>query len=228
MTTDPAPHLLGPEDAFERLAEWQRRHELLMLQRDPLVVAALTGPLSAHGGVRQAERASGLTAQTLRRIKASEGVPILPRARFDEVDWDEYADYLETMGNSIRTALAELPAPEGGRDFTADDLRAVILADLAERLRSTELTDFAMWQLTIELRHEAQDQAAALPEKWVEPAATTATSAVRAQLLSEVADQISAFREMGPAAADRLHAGILARARGDLAPSGASSHPKES
>ncbi|MFH8257844.1 hypothetical protein [Streptomyces roseolus] len=218
MSHDPAPQLKGPEDAFERLAEWKQEYERLMLRRDPLVIAALRGPLAGHGGTRHAERASSLTAQTLRRVKAREDIPVLPHDYVDEVDWDEYADYLEIMGTSLRRQLAELPAPASGRPFTADDLRASRLIDLAERLRDTERTDFALWQLTLELRHAAQDRTAVLQEEWTETADAAAMRNARAQLLTEVADQITAFRTEGPAAVGRLDPGILARARAELAP----------
>ncbi|MFF8619253.1 hypothetical protein [Streptomyces sp. NPDC015350] len=213
MTNDPAPRFLSPDDAFDRLAEWRRQYELLMDQRDPLVMAALSGPLAGHGGTSKAERASGLTAQTLRRIRTREDIPVLDGTHFDEVDWDEYADYLETLGTAIRHQLETLPAPAAGRAFTADDQRAALLLDLAQRLRDTELTDFAHWQLTVQLRHEAQARTTVLQEEWTASADQTTLQAARAQVLEEVADQITAYRTDGPAAITRLDADVLARAR---------------
>ncbi len=113
-----------------------------------------------------------------------------------------------------------LPAPASGRrEFTADDLRAELLINLAHRLRTTDLTDIAYWRLTTELRHEAetgtpvpqegeaheQTEPSAHPEEW-------------ARVLREVADQITAYRTEGPAAASRLDPEVLARARTRLAP----------
>ncbi|MFD4394632.1 hypothetical protein [Kitasatospora sp. NPDC058478] len=218
MTTDPAPRLADPEDAFDRLVEWRRQYDLLMSQRDPLVKAAVCGPLSGHGGVTQAERASGITAQTLRRIKSRDDIPLLAADHFDGVDWDEYADYLEELGSSIRRQLAALPAPEDGRAFTADDLRADLLTRLAHRLRDTELTDAAHWQLTVQLRHEAAAGPTVLQEDWGESAGESALQAEWARVLDEVADQITAFRTEGPAALARLDAELLDRTRAEHAP----------
>ncbi|GGX54459.1 hypothetical protein [Streptomyces noursei] len=227
MTSDPAPRLLNPDDAFDRLAEWRRQYDLLMSQRDPLVKAGLSGPLSGHGGVRQAERASRLTAQTLRRIKDRDDIPLLAADHFDDVDWDEYADYLETLGTTIRRQLAALPAPADGRAFTADDLRADLLVHLAQRLRDTELTDAAHWQLTVQLRHEAQADTPVPQEEWSESTDELPLRAARARILGEVADQITAFRTEGPTAAARLDADVLARARAQLAPPSNSRHAQQ-
>lgn len=219
MPTDPAPRLVGPDDAFDRLVEWRRQLDLLMSQRDPLVKAALSGPLSEHGGVVQVERASRLTSQTLRKIKSRDDIPLLAADHFDDIDWDGYADYLETLGTALRHQLAALPAPADGRRFTTDDLRAAVLLDLARRLREVELTDAAYWQLTVELRHEALAVTPVVQEEWSESADGTALRAERARVLNEVADQITAFRTEGPAAVARLDADVLARARAELAPS---------
>ncbi|MEU5186983.1 hypothetical protein AB0G83_07485 [Streptomyces klenkii] len=191
-----------------------------MSQRDPLVKAALSGPLAEHGGATQAERASGLTAQTLRRVKNRDDIPLLAVDHFDDVDWDEYADYLETLGATLRQQLAELPASASGRTFTADDLRADLLIRLAQRLREADLTDATYWRLTVQLRHEALAGTPVLQEGWNEPADGMTLRAERTRVLDEVADQISAFRTEGPAALARLDAGVLARARAKQRPAG--------
>ncbi|MEV5203209.1 hypothetical protein [Streptomyces sp. NPDC053720] len=213
MSTDPAPHLLGPDDAMDKLAEWGEAYALLMAQRDPLVLAALDGPLSGHGGIARAERASALTPQTLRRIKSREDIPLLAADRTDAVDWDEYADYLEALGTDLREQLAALPAPAGGRPFTTDDFRAELLLHLAGQVRDAERTDHGFWLLTLTLRHTAQVTPSVLQEDWNESADSAAHRAVRAELLTEVADQITAYRVKGPAAADRLDVTALARVR---------------
>ncbi|MFD4397284.1 hypothetical protein [Kitasatospora sp. NPDC058478] len=218
MLPDPAPYLVGPDDAFDHLSEWRRQYDLLMSQRDPLVKAALCGPLSEHGGVVQAERATGLTAQTLRRIRNRDDIPLLAVDHVDDVDWDEYADYLETLGTTLRRQLSALPAPTAGRAFTTDDLRADLLIRLAHRLREAEPTDAAHWQLTVQLRHEALAGTSVLQEEWSESADGMAQQAEQARVLNEVADQISAFRTDGPAALARLDADVLARARAEYAP----------
>ncbi|MEW1552208.1 hypothetical protein [Streptomyces tsukubensis] len=206
MTTDPAPRLHDPDEAFDRLAEWRDEYERLMARRDPLVRAALSGPLAGHGGVRKTERASGLTAQTLRRIMARDDIPAPPPDGLaDDVDWDSYADHLETLGAALRERLAALPVPAGGRVFTADDLLAQLLLDLAQRVRDTELSDHGYWRLTVELRHEAAATGPAVPEDgWTEPAGPAADRAVRARLCRRVADQITAYRTEGPVAARHL------------------------
>ncbi|MFE6500788.1 hypothetical protein [Kitasatospora sp. NPDC057738] len=219
MTTDPAPHLTDPDDAFERLDDWRRHYDLLMSQRDPLVRAALCGPLSGHGGITQAGRASDLTAQTLRRIKDRTDIPLLADVHFDDVDWDEYADYLEALGTITRNRLAQLPAPTTGRPFTADDLRAALLIRLAQRLRETEPTDAAFWQLTMQLRHEALAGTRVVNDGWTESVHEASSRAEEARVLNEVADQISAFRTDGPAASALLDTEVFDRVRAELAPS---------
>lgn len=216
MTTDPAPHLT-PHDAYERLADWRRQMALLMAKRDPLVRAAVTGRL----GVPQSARASGLTPQTVRRLGGRDDIPLLGADHHSGgVDWDEYADYLETLGAAIRDQLATIPAPPGGRTHTTDDLRAELLIRLADRLRDTELSDAAHWALTVELRQEAEEDPALAvrQEQWTESADSAAFRAERVRTLTEVADQITAYRTEGPDAIARLDAAVLARARSELAP----------
>ncbi|MFG2564643.1 hypothetical protein ACGFR6_04295 [Streptomyces sp. NPDC048567] len=195
-----------------------------MSERDPLVLAALSGPLRDHGGKRQAEQASSLTAQTLRRIMSRDDIPLLAVDHFDTVDWDEYADYLETLGTAIRRQLAGLPGAAEGRAFTADDMRAETLLDLARRVRETELTDLAYWRLTLRLRHEAEGGPGS--EFAGAQAANAATRAEWARTLTEVADQITAFRTHGPGALDRLDADMLARTRTEGAVARACAEPE--
>lgn len=197
---DPAPVLADADTALDRLAEWGEEYALLMARRDPLVRAALTGPLSGHGDVRRAERATRLTPQTLRRLKAG-AIPLLERDFSAEVDWDAYADYLETMGRVIREQLDALPSTSPGpRAFTVDDLRSELLIRIADRIRDTEISDVGLWGLTMELRQEAaRDQG---PEA--------------AGVRRDVADQITRFRTEGPAAWDHLDPAVLDRARTEL------------
>ncbi len=53
------PLLPDTETALECLAEWGRQYELPMARREPLIRAALAGPLSGRGDLRRAERATG-------------------------------------------------------------------------------------------------------------------------------------------------------------------------
>ncbi|MET9097136.1 hypothetical protein ABZX72_34230 [Streptomyces cyaneofuscatus] len=200
---DPAPFLTDADGALDRLAEWGAQYALLMARRDPLVKAALVGPLAEHGGVRRAEHATGLTPQTLRRLKAG-GAPLLERDLSSEVDWDAYADYLETMGNVIREKLDALPST-GPRAFTADDLRAELLLRIADQMRDTEISDVGLWGLTKELRQEAAREGGS-------------GGAEAAGVRTAVADQITRFRTEGTAAWGHLDAAVLERAHAELGP----------
>lgn len=220
MTSDPAPAFTDPDEAMDHLAEWGRQYKLLMARRAPLVKAALTGPLSAHGHLRQAEDATGLTAQTLRRLKLHE-VPLAGHDHSSDVDWDAYADYLETLGTVIQEQLDALPSGQSGRRaYTTDDLRARLLARLADRLRETEISDVGLWGLTVELRQEASEVTVFYRGAGSQSDACGGdeSRAERMRVYTEVADQITAYRLDGPAASHRLDAAVLARAHADLAP----------
>ncbi|MEV8606159.1 hypothetical protein AB0465_40565 [Streptomyces griseoviridis] len=200
---DPAPFLADRVTALHRLLEWKQQYQLLMARRDPLVKAALTRALSKHGDVSQAERATGLTSQTLRRLKASD-IPLLERDRSRDVNWGAYADYLETMGKVIREKLDALPST-GSRTSTVDDLRSELLIRIADRIRDTEISDVGLWGLTTELRQEAAGEG---------EGRSTETTGVR----TAVADQITRFRTEGPAAWNQLDAAVLDRAHAELSP----------
>ncbi|MFE3558352.1 hypothetical protein ACFXKW_26350 [Streptomyces sp. NPDC059193] len=226
-TDDPAPILDGPEDALDRLTEWGRERRSLARRRDPLVQAALQGPLAAHGGLLRTEEATALTAQTLRRIKDRAGVTVLARDTSAEVDWDGYADYLAAESAMIREALDTLPssgsrrepAAGGLRVPTLDDLRARLLQHLSERVRETEISDYGYWSLTMELRGDAEDAqipTLVLQEDSQGGPVSTESRAQHAQILHEVADQITAFRREGEAAFDHLNPAVLERARADF------------
>ncbi|MFK0047935.1 hypothetical protein ACIQU4_28380 [Streptomyces sp. NPDC090741] len=217
---DPAPVFTGPDDALDRLAEWGRQSRRLARQRDPLVKAALLGPLAHHGGLLKGQETTGLTAQTMRRIKGREDIPVAPVDTSAEVDWDGYADYLATESAMIREALGALPST-ADRSPTPDDLRARLLEDLSERVRNTEISDVGYWQLTMELRGEAQDAQTptlVLQDDWDETPESEQARAQYARILNEVADQITGFRTQGEAAFQNLNPAVLERARAELAP----------
>ncbi|MFD8118629.1 hypothetical protein [Streptomyces microflavus] len=202
---DPAPVLTDTDNALDHLTEWGAQYALLMARRDPLVKAALTGPLSGHGDVRRAERATGLTPQTLRRLKAGDA-PLLEHDHSAEVDWDAYADYLETMGRVIREKLDTLPSTSSApRAFTVDDLRSELLIRIADRMRDTEISDVGLWGLAMELRQEAARE-------------SRGGSGEEAGVRTVVADQIARFRTEGTAAWDHLDAAVLDRAHAELSP----------
>ncbi|MET9206760.1 hypothetical protein ABZW38_16620 [Streptomyces bacillaris] len=204
---DPAPFLTDTDTdtALDRLTEWGEQYALLMARRDPLVKAALTRPLSGHGDLRRVESATGLTPQTLRRLKAGD-TPLLEHDSSAEVDWDTYADYLETMGTVIREKLDALP---GERVFTMDDLRSQLLIRIADQIRTTEISDVGLWGLTMELRQEAARE-------------TRAGNPEAAGVRTEAADQITRFRTEGLAAWGHLDPAVLDRARTELGPPPAS------
>lgn len=221
MTTDPAPRFTGPDAAFDALADWGRKYRRLMAERDPLVRGALVGPLAGHGYITASRRATRLTRQTLTRIRSREEIPVLAEDHSLEVDWDEYADYLDALAEGIEVSLARIAGPQTGehREFTADDLRARVLRDLAARVRDTEWTDLGYWALTVSMREEAADRAdptAVLQEDSQESQEGPALRSAQARALSEVADQITRYRIEGPAAVVHLDADTLARARAHL------------
>lgn len=221
---DPAPILTGPDDALDRLAEWGRESRSLAQRRDPLIKAALAGPLAHHGGLQKGLEVTGLTAQTLRRIKGRDDIPVLAKDTSAEVDWDGYADYLATEAAEIREALSRMPSA-AARTPTAYELRAGLLEDLAERVRNTEISDVGYWALTLELRNEAQDAenpVIVLQDDWRETPESTHERAQYARILHEVADQITRFRTDGEAGFEHLDPAVLARARAELAPAPAS------
>ncbi|MFF2852723.1 hypothetical protein ACFVT5_41480 [Streptomyces sp. NPDC058001] len=222
MAPDPAPHLDGPEAAFDALIQWGEEYRLLMAKRDPLVKGALLGPLTGHGGITNAQRATGLTRQTLYRARDREEIPVLDQDHNDDLDWDEYADYLDTLADDIDASLARIPRPQGtGRTFTSDDLRAGLLRKVAERVRATEWTDLGYWALTMELRQQAADSTrptAVLQEDWRETDDSRTQRETLAQVLGEVADQITRYRTEGPSAAGFLDPDTLTRARSDRRP----------
>ncbi|MFI6277968.1 hypothetical protein [Streptomyces sp. NPDC050988] len=221
----PAPVFTGPDEALDRLTEWGRESRSLARRRDPLVRAALTGPLAHHGGLQKGLEATGLTAQTLRRIKGRNDIPVLAKDTSAEVDWDGYADYLATEAAEIREALSRMPSA-AARTPTAYELRAGLLEDLAERVRNTEISDVGYWGLTMELRNDAQDAenpVIVLQDDWRETPESTHVRAQYARILHEVADQITRFRTVGEVGFEHLDPAVLARARAELAPS-ASSH----
>lgn len=153
---------------------------------------------------RQKAPTSRLTPQTLRNIiKKREGVSVLRVDHADDVDWDECAHYLETLAADLRERLSALPQTAGWRPFTADDLRAGLLPHLAEQVRDAERSDYGYWLLTLELRHEAQATTPVLQDGWTESGEAAAHRTVRAELLGEVADQLTAYRTMGSAARQR-------------------------
>ncbi|MFD6465221.1 hypothetical protein [Streptomyces goshikiensis] len=167
-------------------------------------------------------KATGLTAQTMRNIKAGADVdvPVLAEDTSADVDWDGYADYLATEAVMIREALAALPSTPD-RSPTLDDLRACVLENLSERVRNTEISDVGYWQLTMELRGEAQDAqipTIVLQDDWDEKPESAEARAEYARILNEVADQLTGFRTQGEAAFQNLNPAVLKRARAELAP----------
>ncbi|MFE6272224.1 hypothetical protein ACFVQ9_25925 [Streptomyces goshikiensis] len=217
---DPAPLFTGPDDALDHLVEWGRQSRRLARRRDPLVRAALQGPLAHHGGLQKGMKATGLTAQTMRNIKAAADVAVLAEDTSADVDWDGYADYLATEAAMIREALSAMPS-RSPRTPTLDDLRASLVDDLAERVRNTDISDVGYWALTLELRDDAQDAenpVLVLQDDTQEIPDSAAARSQQARILNEVADQITRFRTEGEDAFNHLDPAVLARARAELAP----------
>lgn len=210
-STDPAPRFEGPIAAMEALIEWGIAYRKLMAKRDFLIRGALAEHLT-RGATRDQRatritptrivRAAGVTRPVITRGNNRQEIPRLDQDRCTEVDWDGYADHLDTRAAAIQSAPEKCSPPhEGSRSLTAGGVKARLLRNLAERLRGTDLTDAAFWELTIELRQEIAECARAAPgfrEDWREPESERSLRRNRAELCREVADQITQYRINGP------------------------------
>lgn len=210
--TDPAPHFPDPDAALDALVEWGVESRLVAARRDPLLVGALAA-LTNYGAITQVQRATGLTRQTIYRLGGEPG-PQLEQDHTDDIDWDEYADYLDTVATEIEESLARIRPAGVAPSYTADDQRAALLRGMAEQIRDTERTDAGYWALTVELRERAIT--------WKRPTVTLEGSARRsgdgldaagAQVFQDVADQITRYRTEGAAAVSHLNADTLIRSR---------------
>jgi hypothetical protein len=211
---DPAVHFELPEDAFDALSAWGRDRAALDDRRDPLVLGALR-VLPERGADTIVQRTTGISRSTIARIEAAgRGTPAVTKAHFPDLLL--YAGVLR-----VRADRAQAQANGLGPQDREEQMRLLLvsaaLLRVAQRVEDTPPQDLDMQQVAAEFRRDAADVRSGDTDTYDGPIRPTpeqlAQSRAVADVLDEVAEQITRFRLRGDAAFDGIDPELVEAAR---------------
>lgn len=213
-TGDPAVYFELPEDAYDALLDWGRDRAALDDRRDPLVLGALR-VLPEWGADTAIQRATGISRSTTARIEAAgQGTPAVTEAHFPDLLL--YGGVLRVRADRVQ-AQANSLGPQDGEEQTRLLLLSAALLQAAQRVEDTSPQDLDMQRLAAEFRRDAADARSGVTDTYNGPIRSTpeqlAQSRAVADVLDEVAEQITRFRLRGDEAFDGIAPELVEAAR---------------